>query len=316
MTALPVGSQLPAIVQLLQWIYRPIPFMEECARRYGDCFTLRFPMTPPLVLFRHPEAVKEIFTGDPDQLLAGETRRLLRPLVGNHSVLLLDGAPHTRHRRLMMPAFHGERMHAYGETMREITDQVIESWPRGRPFPLQPEMHVITLRIMLRTVFGIDDVAEFMRLRDCLTELLSLSSNPLTLLPWLQGVIGPFTKRRRLLQLIQEVDVLLFAQIARRRGAGTTGRTDVFSMLIDARDEDGEALSDIELRDELITLLAPAMRRRQPLWRGRFTAFCSTLRCMTRFKRNCIGSLVQARWGQCTSANWTTLTRSSKRRSD
>ena len=255
MTALPVGSQLPAIVQLLQWIYRPIPFMEEGARRYGDCFTIRFPMNPPLVLFRHPEAVKEIFTGDPDQLLAGETRRLLRPLVGNHSVLLLDGAQHTRHRRLMMPAFHGERMHAYGETMREITDQVIERWPRGRPFPLQPEMHVITLSIMLRTVFGIDDVAEFMRLRDCLTELLSLSANPLTLLPWLQGVIGPFTKRRRLLQLIQEVDVLLFAQIARRRGAGTTGRTDVFSMLIDARDEDGEALSDIELRDELITLL-------------------------------------------------------------
>jgi cytochrome P450 len=229
--------------------------MEECARRYGDCFTLRFPMTPPLVLFRHPAAVKEIFTGDPDQLLAGETRRLLRPLVGNHSVLLLDGAQHTRHRRLMMPAFHGERMHAYGATMREITDQVIASWPRGRPFPLQPELHVITLSIMLRTVFGIDDVAEFMRLRDYLTELLSLSANPLTLLPWLQCVIGPFTKRRRLLQLIQDVDVLLFAQIARRRGAGTTGRTDVFSMLIDARDEDGEALSDIELRDELITLL-------------------------------------------------------------
>ena len=255
MTALPVGSPLPAIVQLLQWIYRPIPFMEACARRYGDCFTLRFPMTPPLVLFRHPEAVKEIFTGDPDQLLAGETRRLLRPLVGNHSVLLLDGAQHTRHRRLMMPAFHGERMHAYGETMREITDQVLASWPRGRPFPLQPELHVITLSIMLRTVFGIDDVAEFRRLRECLTELLALSANPLTLLPWLQDVIGPFTKRRRLLQLIQDVDVLLFAQIARHRGAGTTGRTDVVSLLIDARDEAGEALSDIELRDELITLL-------------------------------------------------------------
>ena len=255
MTALPIGPKSPAVFQLLQWIYRPIPFMEECARRYGDCFTIRFPLNPPLVLFRHTEAVKEIFTGDPDTLLAGETRRLLRPLVGNHSLLLLDGAQHARHRRLMMPPFHGERMHAYGETMREITDRAIESWPVGCPFPFQSEMHGITLNIILRTVFGLDEAAEFARLRDRLTELLSLSSNPLTLLPWLQGVIGPFTKRQRLLRLMQEVDEILFEQITQRRATSTTGRIDVLSMLIDARDENGQSLSDSELRDELITLL-------------------------------------------------------------
>jgi cytochrome P450 len=155
----------------------------------------------------------------------------------------------------MMPPFHGERMHAYGETMRGITDRAIESWPVGHPFPFQPEIHRITLNVILRTVFGLDEAAEFARLHDRLTELLSLSSNPLTLLPWLQGVIGPFTKRQRLLRLMQEVDEILFEQITQRRATSPTGRIDVLSMLIDARDENGQSLSDSELRDELITLL-------------------------------------------------------------
>jgi cytochrome P450 len=255
MIFVPSGPRLPAILQLLNWIYRPIPFMEECARRYGDCFTIHFPGNPPIVFFSDPEAVKEIFTGNPEQLPAGETRAILRPLVGQHSVLLLDGARHMHQRRLMMPPFHGERMQAYGEVMREITDHVSESWPVGRPFPLQPQMQGITLEVILRTVFGIDEGADLMRLRDRLTELLSLGANPLTLIPWLQGILGPFTGRRRMMQLMHEVDEILFAQITQRRAAGCTGREDVLAMLIEARDEAGQPMSDLELRDEMITLL-------------------------------------------------------------
>ena len=255
MISVPSGPRLPAILQLLNWIYRPIPFMEACSRRYGDCFTIRFPGNPPIVFFSDPEAVKEIFTGNPEQLPAGETRAILRPLVGQHSVLLLDGARHMHQRRFMTPPFHGERMQAYGEVMREITDQVIESWLAERPFPLQPQMQRITIEVILRTVFGIDEGADLVRLRDHLTELLSLGTNPLTLIPWLQSVLGPFTGRRRMMQLIHEVDEILFAQITQRRAAGCTGREDVLAMLIAARDEAGQPMSDIELRDEMITLL-------------------------------------------------------------
>ena len=138
--ALPAGPKSPPAVQLLHWIFRPIPFMRDCARRYGPCFTVRLPRTPPFVLFSTPEAVKEIFTGDPEQLPAGETREILRPLVGQHSLLLLDGARHRHHRRLMAPSFHGERMQAYGQVMREMTNRNLDSLA-DRPSLSCPYLH-------------------------------------------------------------------------------------------------------------------------------------------------------------------------------
>jgi cytochrome P450 len=229
--------------------------MERCAQRFGDCFTIRLPVNPPFVFFTDPEAVKEIFTGDPEKLPAGATRAILQPLVGQHSVLVLDGARHAQQRKLLMPPFHGERMQAYSEVMREITDQTMARWPVGRAFPIQPEMQSITLNVILRTVFGIDEGAEFVHLRDLLVELLSLGTNPLALIPWFPTLLSPFTKRQRLMQLIEEVDTALYAAIAYRRKAGTEGRPDILSMLIDARDEDGQSMTDVELRDELITML-------------------------------------------------------------
>jgi cytochrome P450 len=136
---------------MAHWVWRPIPFMEDCARRYGDCFTVRFPLfgrpgdRPPLVFMSDPEAVREIFTGDENDLLAGEANAPLEPIVGRHSLLLLDGAHHMHERRLMMPPFHGERMQAYGDVMRDVADSVIADWPLERPFPLHPHMQRITL---------------------------------------------------------------------------------------------------------------------------------------------------------------------------
>ncbi len=229
--------------------------MESCAQRYGYCFIVRLPLNAPFVMFTDPEAIKEIFTSDPDKLPAGETRAILKPLVGEHSVLVLDGAPHAQHRKLLMPSFHGERMHAYGEVMRAIADRTIERWPVGRAFPLQPEMQAITLDVILRTVFGIDEGAELDHLRAMLTELITLGTNPLSMIPWFQTLLSPITKRRRVLQLMEEVDVVLYAAIAQRRATGAIGRTDILSLLIDARDEQGQPMTDIELRDELITML-------------------------------------------------------------
>lgn len=233
--------------------------MRACAQRYGDCFTLRLPNNPPIVFFSDPEAIKEIFTSDPEKMPAGESRAILRPVVGQHSLLLLDGARHRQQRKLMMPPFHGDRMHAYGEVMRSVTDHIIDRWPSGRPFPLQPEMQAITLDVILRTVFGVEEDVQLVQLRNRLTEFLTLSTSPLRLalsqFPRLQFLFRSITNPERMQKLLQEVDELLYAQIAQRRAATHAGHDDVLSMLIEAQDETGQQMSDVELRDELITLL-------------------------------------------------------------
>lgn len=254
--ALPPGPSLPAPIQLFRWLTRPIPFMEECVRKYGDCFTIRFPTSPdPLVFFSNPDAVKEIFTSDPEQLRAGEANVIVRPLLGDYSLLLLDGARHQRERRLMMPPFHGERMYVYGEAMRELTDRAIASWPVGQPFAIHPHMQQITLNVILRTVFGLAEDATLTRLRTLLTDVLATGANPFMLIPWLQIDLGPYSPWGKQVRRRKEIDQLLFAEFARRRATDLSGREDILSMLMQARDEDGQPLGDQHLRDELMTLL-------------------------------------------------------------
>jgi len=199
--------------------------------------------------------VKDIFTGDENDLLAGQANAPLLPLLGPHSLLLLDGTQHLQERRLMMPPFHGERMQAYGTVMREITDRAIDAWPLGEPFPIHPHMQGITLDVILRTVFGLDDGARMTQLRDLLTRLLAIGAQPLALLPWFRFELGGLTPWGRLTRITREVDKLLYAEIRRRRAAGRDGREDILSMLVEARDETGRPMSDEELRDEMITLL-------------------------------------------------------------
>jgi cytochrome P450 len=262
MTTLPPGPAIPRVLQMLHWIRRPLPFMEDCARAYGDCFTIGFPSIPgsparsrrpTFVFFSDPEAIREIFTGDGDGLRAGEANAFLEPLLGEHSLLLLDGARHLRERRMMQPPFHGERMQAYGEVMRDITAAVVDGWPVGRPFPIHREMQRITLEVILRTVFGVDEGPRLVRLRDLLTTLLEQGTKPYALL--LQVDLGPWSPWGRLMRIGREVDEMLFAEIARRRAGRSNGRTDVLSMLVEARDEQGQPMTDQELRDEMFTLL-------------------------------------------------------------
>src|SRR5207247_444838 len=165
---------------------------------------------------------------------------------------------HLRQRRLMLPPFHGERMQAYGRVMREIADRSIDAWPVGRPFPIHERMQAITLDVILRTVFGRDEGALLDRLRECLRRLMAFVSGTLgvlLLVPWLQRDLGPFSPGGRFVRLAHEIDDLLFAEIARRRAEGVAGRADILSMLVAARDEDGQPMSDQELRDEMVTLL-------------------------------------------------------------
>ncbi len=254
MIPLPAGPRAPGLVQGIHLAYRPDRFFEECARRYGDCFTLRVPIGAPQVVFTSPAAVRDIFTADDEALCAGAANGILRPLLGAHSLLLLDGARHARERRLMLPPFHGERMLAYGHIMREVTDRVLERWPVGRPFPVQTEMQAITLDVILRTVFGVEGAA-LDRLRSLLRRLVSMVTNPLLLWPRLQVDLGPLSPWGRFVRVRDAVDRLLFAEMARRRNAESGERADVLSLLLEARDETGAPMRDEELRDEMMTLL-------------------------------------------------------------
>lgn len=230
--------------------------LEDCRARYGDTFALRFPMVAPLVLFSNPAAIKEIFTGSPDRLRAGEANVILEPFLGAGSLLLMDGARHKRERKLLMPPFHGERMRLYGNVMRALTGAAIDAWPLGRAFPIHPEMQRITLEVILRTVFGLDEGPRLHRLRDILAAGAAIvTDNPLVMIKWFQRDYGRLTVWGRLMRLREEGDRLLNDEFAQRRAAGCADRDDILSMLLQARDENGEALSDTELRDEMMTLL-------------------------------------------------------------
>ncbi len=252
---LPPGPRSAPMVQALHLWLRPIAFVEECRRRHGEAFTLRLPGFPAAVLFSDPEAIRQIFTADAEDLRAGEANVILQPLLGAHSLLLLDGRRHLRERRLLLPPFHGERMQAYGETMRDIADREMAAWPVGRPFPIRRAMQRITLDVILRTVFGVEDGPLLASVRERIERLLAVGTNPTILLPALRRDLGPWSPWGRLVRARREVHDLLAAEIDRRRVPGAPARDDVLSLLVAARDEEGSPMPDDDLRDQMMTLL-------------------------------------------------------------
>ncbi|HEY5947573.1 MAG TPA: cytochrome P450 [Kofleriaceae bacterium] len=251
----PPGPRAPALVQIVRWIAQPLALMDECHARYGDVFSMRAPGGTRFVVIADPDLIKQVFTADTDVLLAGVgNATLLEPMLGKHSLLTLDGREHLRQRRLLLPAFHGERMQAFETAMREITEASFARWPLGRPFALHPFMQSITLDVILQTVFGVTDGAAHRELRERLVEILDVASNRWLLLPGMLQ-LDPFRiPWLRITKLKRAMDESIYRLIAehRRRPAGGT---DVLSMMIEARDDQGRAMTDVELRDELVTLL-------------------------------------------------------------
>ena len=231
--------------------------MERCRRRYGDVFTIKLPASGTVVFASDPDAVKHVFTASPDVLRAGEANRPLEPILGSRSLLLLDGRDHLRHRRLMLPSFHGDRLKGYGDLMRRIAEDEIAKWPHGRPTPMQPRMQAITLEIILRVVFGMDEASGALdRMRTRIDELLRVGTSPAALVPLLRRNLGRHSLGHRFESALHAADEALYDEIRARRAApDLSERDDIFSLLAQARDEDGGGLSDQELHDELITLL-------------------------------------------------------------
>jgi cytochrome P450 len=260
---LPPGPRTPPLIQGIGNWTRPISFLERGRAKYGNRFTIRFPGAPPFVMIADPEQVKEIYTAPPDVLHPGVGTRVLMPLVGRYSVILLDEEPHMAQRKLMLPAFHGERMERLSDLVRSVTVSELDSWSDGE-MTLHPRFQSLTLEIILRAVFGIEPGPRLDALRDNLGALLEYGDNPLTLMQppedektlnrnlKLANRVGPL---KGFLDYRNAVDDLIAEQIAERRAAGDEDSDDVLSMLLAARHEDGSEMSAQELRDELMTLL-------------------------------------------------------------
>jgi cytochrome P450 len=258
---LPPGPSYPSAVQAVGFWTRPFAFLRQCRERYGKRFTIKLPGAPPFVMLTDPAEVKEVFTAPPDVLRPGEGARVLEPVVGTNSVILLDEGAHMEQRKLMLPAFHGERMERLAGLMEEVATEELEALPRDAPVELHPRMQDLTLKIVLRAVFGLDPGARFEALRRRLQEMLVFGDRPISLMPPPKDSVvarvlervGPFA---HFVRTQAEVDELLFELIAERRSEDEGAeRNDVLAMLLEARHEDGSPMSEQEIRDELLTLL-------------------------------------------------------------
>ncbi len=257
--ALPNGPSTPRLLRMFKLIARPLDYLETYAQRYGDTFRIAGKNSPGIVYFSHPQALQEIFTADPELFEIGRGNRVLRFLLGEHSLILQDGERHQRQRRLLTPPFHGDRMRAYGELICDITKQVTQQWRIGESFAVRPYLQEITLRVILQAVFGLSDGSRYQQLRRLISSMLESISSPLTssvlFFPVLQQDWGSLSPWGRYLRQKQQVDQLIYEEIRERREKGDFSGNDILTLMMSARDEAGQSMTDDELHDELITLL-------------------------------------------------------------
>ncbi|SRR5579883_1167418 len=251
----------PRFVQRLQWVIDPVGYMESAAQQYPDIFSAEVVGSGDgrLVFVNHPQAIEEILTNDRKKFSApGEANKILQPFVGNYSVFMLEGEHHKRQRQLMMPSFHGDRMRAYGELICNISKQVFSKLAKNQPFSARSVTQQISQEVILQIVFGLTQGERCQQLKHLLTKMLDAFGSPVTssslFFPLLQN-LGAWSPWGRFLRQRQQIDELIYAEIAERRKKGHSGGIDILSLLMSATDEKGQAMTPQQLRDELMTLL-------------------------------------------------------------
>ena len=244
---LPPGPRGPATVNTLRLTERPLQSLLGWHRRHGDVFTVKLLVFGTGVYVCDPQAIKDLFTGDQSDLHAGEANAPLGPVLGPRSVLLLDGPEHLRQRKLLLPPFQGSAVQGFRSVIRDVAEAEIASWRPGQAFPMRQRMRALTFEVIARAVFGVTERERIERLRRALTAVLDMG--------WV--LLLPAAVRGRFARRLAAADALIFEEIGRRRGATDLDeRTDVLSLLMRARDDEGRPMSDAELRDELMTMLA------------------------------------------------------------
>ncbi len=251
----------PSFLQKIQWVADPVKYMESAAQQYPDLFTANvIGFGNKLVFVNHPQGQQEILTNDRKKFAAlGKENRILQPLIGDYSVIMLEGDRHRRRRQLVMPSFHGDRMRGYGELICNITEKVFNQLPTDKPFFARSATQDISLQVILQTVFGVHEGEQSQQLKQRLAIVADLFRSPLTssflFFPFLQKDLGAWSPWGKFLRDRQQLDELLYVEIAERRRNNDAQRIDILSLLMSAHDEAGNSMTDQELRDELITLL-------------------------------------------------------------
>jgi unspecific monooxygenase len=252
---------IPPWSQRLQWVLNPVGYMENAFKKYPDLFTAKIVGFGDTILFvQHPQALQQILTNDRQQFSApGKYNKILLPLVGHKSLFCLDGDEHKRERKLLMPSFHGERMHAYGELIGKITEKAFSQFSANEPFIAQVTMQQISLQVILKVVFGLYEGESYEKIAVLLRSILNRFNSPFNSLflyfPILQKDLGPWSPWGIFLRTRKQLDDLIYQEINECRQNPDPNRIDILSLLIDAKDENGEGMTDEQLGDELMTLL-------------------------------------------------------------
>lgn len=253
---LPPGPRAPASINTARLARRPLESLLAWHRRYGDVFTVKYLIFGTGVYVADPAAIRDMLTGDQSDLHAGEANAPLSPVLGDNSVLVLDGSRHLRQRKLLLPPFQGSAVRAFRDVIRDVAEAEVARWRPGAEFAMRDRMRVLTFEVISRAVFGITDQVRIERLRAALLPIVDAGAT--FFLPQaLRRDLGPLSPWGRLQRRLRTADALLYEEIARRRHESDLDeRTDVLSLLLRARDEEGRPMTDLELRDELMTMLA------------------------------------------------------------
>ncbi len=253
--ALPPGPRSPAAVNSVRFARRPLEVLREWHTRFGDVFTVRLVGFGTGVYIVDPAAIRELFTGDQSDLYAGEANSFMEPVLGAHSVLVLDGREHLRQRKLLLAPFQGSRVAAFRDVIRDVAEREIAGWRPGGRLVLRERMRSLTFEVICRAVFGVTEPERVERLRERLIAVID--SSPIFMVARaVRADLGPLSPGGRFMRRLRAADELLYEEIERRRSEpDLEERSDVLSMLLCARDEEGRPMTDAELRDELFTML-------------------------------------------------------------
>jgi cytochrome P450 family 135 len=253
---LPPGPRAPGAINAVRFARKPVELLERWHARYGDMFTVKMAGFGTGVYVVDPDAIRELFTGDQSDLRAGEANSFMEPVLGPHSVLILDGPAHLRQRKLLLPPFQGSRVAAFREVIRDVAEREIASWRAGEQLVLRQRMRSLTFEVICRAVFGVTEPERVERLRERLVAVID--SSPIFMIaPLARTDLGPLSPGGRFVRRLRAADAALHEEIERRREEpGLEERTDVLSLLLCARDEQGQGMTNAELRDELFTMLA------------------------------------------------------------
>ncbi len=242
----------------MNWIADPIGFQKKYSQKYGDIFSIRLTGIGPFVIIGNPQAIQEIFSKD-SQFHIGRANKLAEPLIGKNSLMLMDGDYHRRERKLLTPPFHGEKIQAYAQKIIDVTEEIANRWQIGESFIVRSTMQKVSLEIILQVVFGLSEGKRYKQIKPLLTDWLDMTDSPLRssmlFFKFLQKDWGKWTPWGRMKQIHNKIYNLLQAEIEEKRTKIDNTGKDILSLMMAVRDEDGQAMSDAELKDELITIL-------------------------------------------------------------